>query len=311
MRRPGSIFLFAIVIGALLSALVYRNLSAQRADIEAARRAMQLGTVDVLVANEAISIGSNINPTQVRTVRWPADIQPEGALRDASAVSGRIARTAIDKNQPIVETQLVNEGTGLLPLLITQGMRGISVRVDDVTGVSGFVTPNSRVDVLVSGNDGKENSEQKSKVILQNVKVLAIGKSIEQKDNKPVEVPTVTLLVSPEDAEKLTLAARQDPVRLALRNYRDDEYVGTRGISTRTLFGDEPPPPPPAAPTVKASVRRAPPPRYAVDVLLGSKMIRQEFEQPAAHERYRAIPEASAPSLSQSNFPEVEGTTGG
>ncbi len=130
MRRPGTIFLFAIVIGALCSALVYRNLSGQRAEIEAARRAMELGTVDVLVASEPISIGGRVESAQVKTVRWPADIQPDGAIRDSSGVVGRIARTAIDKNQPIVESQLVNEGTGLLPLLITEGMRGISVRVE-------------------------------------------------------------------------------------------------------------------------------------------------------------------------------------
>jgi len=277
MRRPGTIFLFAIVIGALCSALVYRNLSGQRADIEAARRAMELGTVDVLVASQPISIGGRIDAGAVKTVRWPADIQPEGAVRDSSAVVGRIARTGIDKNQPIVESQLVNEGTGLLPLLITEGMRGISVRVDDVTGVSGFITPNSRVDVLVSGTDNVENGEQKSKVILQNVKVLAIGRSIEQKDNKPVEVPTVTLLVTPQDAEKLTLAARQDPVRLALRNYRDEEFVGTPGMTQKALFGYAPPPPAAVSP-VHVAARKPPPPRYVVDVLLGTKVMRQEFD---------------------------------
>src|SRR5206468_2579762 len=98
-----------------------------------------------------------------------------------------------------------------------------------VTGVSGFITPNSRVDVVVSGNPGGEN-DLLSKVVLQNIRVLAIGTSIEQRDNKPVEVPTVTLLVTPQDAEKLTIATRQEPVRLALRNYRDEEAVQTTGV---------------------------------------------------------------------------------
>jgi len=281
MRRPGIIFLFAIVIGALLSALIYGNLKSQRAELEAARRAMELGTTDVLVASEEIPIGTRIAAGQVHTVRWPADIQPEGAVRDASAVVGRIARAGIDKNQPVVESQLVNEGTGLLPLLIPGGMRGISVKVDEVTGVSGFITPNSRVDVLVAGNDGSSTGEQKSKVILQNVKVLATGKSIEQKDDKPIEVPTVTLLVTPADAERLTLATRSDPVRLALRSFRDDEVVGTPGISTRALYGYEPEVA--AAPEVKVARKPAPPP-VIVDVLLGSKVVRQEFDQ-NGHER--------------------------
>jgi pilus assembly protein CpaB len=311
MRRPGTIFLFAIVIGALFSALVYRNLSSQRAEIEAARRAMELGTVDVLVASQPITVGTRIETAQVKTVRWPADIQPDGAIRDAGAVNGRIARTTIDKNQPIVASQLVDEGTGLLPLLITEGMRGISVKVDDVTGVSGFITPNSRVDVLVSGNDGTENGEQKSKVILQNVKVLATGKSIEQKDNKPVEVPTVTLLVTPQDAERLTLAAHQEPVRLALRNYRDEEFVGTSGISTKALFGYTPPPPaPPAsAAPMKVVTHRAPPAPYVVDVLLGTKVMRQEFNKTEVRQPERGADEGPE-TLSHSTAIGGPGTPG-
>ncbi len=307
MRRPGIIFLFAIVIGALLSALVYGNLKSQRAELEAAREAMNRGTVEVLVASEEIPIGSRITANQVRAARWPADIQPEGAQHDTSAIVGRIARTGIDKNQPVVESQLVNEGAGLLPLLITDGMRAISVKVDDVTGVSGFITPNSRVDVLVAGSDGGPAGEQKSKVILQNVKVLATGKSVEQKDDKPVEVPTVTLLVSPGDGEKLTLATRTDPVRLALRSYRDDEYVTTSGVSTRALYGYVPESPPAA---VKVKAHKPPPPPWIVDVLLGSKVVRQEFE-PGGHERARMQEPEVMPDTSESRNHGPEETVGG
>ncbi len=276
MRRPGIIFLFAIVIGALLSALVYGNLKTQRAELDAARQAMELGTVGVLVASESIPIGSRIDAEKVKTVRWPANIQPDGALADVNVVVGRIARTGIERNQPLVQSQLVDEGTGLLPLLIPEGMRGISVKVDDVTGVSGFITPNSRVDVLIAGTDMSGGSgEQKSKLILQNVRVLATGKSIEQKDDKPVEVPTVTLLVNPEDAEKVTLASQQNPVRLALRSYRDQEFVGTPGISTKALYGGFVPE---AAP-IEIAGEKPPsgPAPYVVEVFLGSKVFRQEF----------------------------------
>jgi pilus assembly protein CpaB len=274
MRRPGIIFLFAIVIGALLSALVYGNLKTQRAELEAARQAMALGTTDVLVASEPIAIGSRIEAGQVRTVRWPANIQPDGALTDSTTVVGRIARTGIDRNQPVVQSQLVDEGAGLLPLLIPPGMRGISVRVDDVTGVSGFITPNSRVDVLAAGNDGNATGEQKSKLILQNVRVLATGKSVEQKDDKPIEVPTVTLLVYPADAEKVTLASQQNPVRLALRSYRDQEYVETPGIATRALYGYAP------EPVIETGAPSKPRPApYVVEVLMGSKIFRQEFDR--------------------------------
>src|SRR5207244_6238143 len=100
--------------------------------------------------------------------------------------------------------------------------------------------------------------EQRSKVILQNIRVLATGTSIEQRNDKPVEVPTVTLLVSPEDAEKLTLATRQEPVRLALRNYQDEDVVRTPGISTRALLGGEGKPVRPAADTGANAASRYP-----------------------------------------------------
>jgi pilus assembly protein CpaB len=171
----------------------------------------------------------------------------------------------------------VPKGAGLLPLLITDGMRGMSVRVDTVTGVSGFVTPNSRVDVLVSGdpNDEAKEGDKKGKVILQNVRVLATGKDIEQKDEKPVEVPTVTLLVSPEDAEKLTIATRAEAVRLTLRNYRDEEIIPTAGIAMKTLF--QPDPGAKGAPQSSAPSDKAPHAHAGggVQILLGDKVTRQ------------------------------------
>lgn len=275
MRRPGSILLIAIVIGALTSAWVYRYLRSQQAAIEAARNTSTTAAVDVVVASTTIPIGTRLEANQLKTVRWPADAEPEGALRTPdAAIAGSIARTTIEKNQPLRQSDLVNAQVGLLPMLITDGMRAMSVRVDNVTGVSGFITPNSRVDVLVSGTPEGE-SGQVSKLVLQNIRVLATGTSIEQRDNKPVEVPTVTLLVSPQDAEKLTLATRQEPVRLALRNYRDEEAVHTAGVTVQALFGQERHPVPLAAPMV--AKRHEPSPRYGVEVILGEKFTRQEL----------------------------------
>jgi pilus assembly protein CpaB len=237
MQRPGTIFLLSIVLGALFSALVYRYLKEQQSQLDTARKAKSGETVSVVVADEAIPVGTLIEPGRVRIVQWPIDLDPEGAARATEDVAGSIARTSIERNQPILKSSLIPKGAGLLPLLITDGMRGISVKVDSVTGVSGFITPNSRVDVLVSGTpEIGGNQEQRSKLILQNIRVLATGTTIEQKDEKPVDVPTVTLLVTPADAERLTLAARQEPVRLALRNYRDEELTNTPGIGTRALF---------------------------------------------------------------------------
>jgi pilus assembly protein CpaB len=278
MQRPGTIFLLSIVLGALFAALVYRYVNEQQAAVERARLAATGTSVDVVVADKPIPVGTRIEADQLRVASWPADLEPQGAIRSVDQAVGSIARVSIERNQPMQQSIMVPKGAGLLPLLITDGMRGMSVRVDSVTGVSGFITPNSRVDVLSSGNPTSDaaQGDQKGKVILQNVRVLATGTSIEQKDEKPVEVPTVTLLVSPEDAEKLTLATKQEPVRLALRNYRDDDIVPTAGIALKTLF--QPDPGAKGAPQSSAPAEKAPRTRAGgggVQILLGDKVTRQ------------------------------------
>jgi pilus assembly protein CpaB len=284
MRRPGNLLLLAIVIGALAAALVYRRMSALRSEIEAARQtAPSAGTVDVVVASDTIPVGTRIGESQVKVVAWPEKLVPEGSISDPKSVLNQVAKVTIEKNQPLSSSQFVGQNAEVLPMMIPDGMRAMSVRVDDVTGVSGFITPNSRVDVLVAGSPAGEGNEgQRSKLVLQGIRVLAIGKSITQQQDKPVEVPTVTLLVSPEDAERLTLATKYEPVRLALRNYSDDQMVGTPGLSTATLFGTPerkvvasapqaaPPPPPPGQPPRHR-------PRYSVEVLLGEHVTRQEL----------------------------------
>jgi len=278
MRRPGNILLLAIVIGALAAALVYRYVRDQQQIMEAALKAARTTsetapTVSVVVANEMMPIGTKVEPSQVHVVAWPQDAQPEGAISDPATVSGRFARVSIEKNQPLTQSQFVDAATGLLPMLITEGMRGMSVRVDNVTGVSGFIMPNSRVDILVAANfeEGGGDKGMRSKVVLQNVRVLATGMTVEQHDNKPVEVPTVTLLVSPEDAEKLTLATREGSVQLALRNYRDEDTVVTPGATTAALFGKVEVPS--AAPVKAVRPRQRAP--YTVEILLGDKLTRQ------------------------------------
>ncbi len=279
MRRPGNIFLLAIIIGALASALVYRHLKSQEQALQQALQQKQQPqqiapvTMPVVVAKDTIAIGTQIDPGQLKVVPWPVDVPVEGAFSDPAAAAGHVARMRIEKNQPLTQDQLVTSNAGLLPLLISDGMRGMSVKVDNVTGVSGFITPDSRVDVLIAGTpEGMGDNQRRSKLILQNVRVLASGMTIERKDNKPVEVPTVTLLVSPEDAEKLTLASREGPVQLALRNYKDEELVTTPGATTAILYGRRPEAP--AAPRVKVE-RRERAPGYSVEILLGDRMTRQ------------------------------------
>ena len=147
------------------------------------------------------------------------------------------------------------------------------MRVNDIDGVGGFVLPGDHVDVSLTRQIDKSNAT--TEVVLQNVRVLATGSFIEQKDEKPVDVPTVTLLVSPEDAEKLTLATRGEAVRLVLRNYRDEEIIPTAGVNLKTLF--QPDPGAKGAPQSSAPSDKAPRTRAGggIQVLLGDKVTRQ------------------------------------
>lgn len=269
MRRPANLLFLALLIAALGAALVYRYLRGQQEALDEAKTRALGSVVEVVVADELIPIGSRIKDSQVKVVRWPKDAEPEGALYKPDAAVNRVARVTIQKNQPIVNSQLVTEAAGLLPLLIPEGRRAMSVKVDKVSGVSGFITPNSFVDVLASGQvDRAGEREERSKLILQNIKVLAIGTEIEQKDDGAVEVPTVTLLVLPDEAEKLTLATRRDPIRLALRNYRDNSDVATPGLSMNELFGRT------GRPVRNGKVAPA---RPSMEILLGETRTRQSY----------------------------------
>ena len=278
MRKPANIFLIALLIAAVGAALVYRFLSLQQAELDRARASAVGAVVDVAVAAVAIDIGTRLKPEHIRIVKWPKDAAPANAVGDPEALVGKIARLSIRHHQPFLVSDLTSESAGIMPLLIEDGMRAISVKVDKVTGVSGFITPSSRVDVLATGTiDGKDGTrEDRSKLLLQNVRVMATGTHIEMVDGGSVEVPTVTLLVTPEEAEKVALVARRDPVFLALRGFRDNAEVETEGALLERMFlnGNKAPEAPPPV-----KVTGGPPPKKGptVEILLGETRTRQAY----------------------------------
>ncbi|MGO9621755.1 MAG: Flp pilus assembly protein CpaB [Desulfobaccales bacterium] len=194
----------------------------------------------VMVAAADISPGTIITKAMVKSVTWPRELIPPKAAGTPEQLEGRIINTPVSAGETILLTRLAPEGTAAgLAGLLTEGKRALSVRVDDVSGVAGFVHPGDHVDVLMEmAKPG--SAEHFSKTILQNIVVLSAGQTWEQgRDEKPVVVNTVTLVLTTAQAEIMNLASNQGKIRLALRNRNDVAELATRGVDTSNLLGSD------------------------------------------------------------------------
>jgi pilus assembly protein CpaB len=192
----------------------------------------------VAVAARDLPLGTLLRAEDVRLIDWRGDAVPQGFITSTDAVVGRGLITPVRVNEVILEGKLATREAGAgLAITIPEGMRAVSVRVDDVIGVAGFVLPGTRVDVMLTLPPKLERRETVTQVILQNMKVLAAGQIVQQDaQGKPITVPVLTLMVTPEDGELLVLAANEGKIQLALRNTLDDAEVRTAGIDTRRLL---------------------------------------------------------------------------
>lgn len=235
MRRPIIFVLLAGLVALVAALVVYSALKKREAEVEQAK----VQSVDIAVAAHALGIGTKLDPSSVKTARWSRDSLPPGAFTDPSAVMNKYTKASFVENQPIVADWLFSgeKNAGVLPLLIPTGMRALSVPVDEVSDIAGFVLPHAHVDILVSVTNGQKPL---SKIVLQNVEVLAIAQDIEQINDKPQVVHVVTMLVTPDQAERLTLASGQGGLRLALRNYDDQNVVETNGVTVAQLMNEQP-----------------------------------------------------------------------
>jgi len=203
-------------------------------------RTVTIPTRPVVVAAADLNLGTELGRDDLRIIDWPANAVPAGAFSDTAEVVGRGLILPVIEYQPILPMALASkeEGAGLPPV-IPQGLRAVSVRVNEVIGVAGYVLPGTRVDVVATVNPTDQRTDITSKVILTNVQVLAAGTKIERDTdkNKPVPVTVVTLLVDPDEAERLTLASSEGKIQLALRNPLDKATPETRGIRPAALLG--------------------------------------------------------------------------
>jgi pilus assembly protein CpaB len=278
-RRVQLILLVAFVVASLCCYGVYR--------IVGNRVAASRGTTTrVVVAATDIRLGTVLKDTDLGTVELAGAI-PKGAIVDKRQVIGRGVISDIYQGEPILESRLAAPGAGGgLAATIQQGMRACAVRVDDVVGVAGFVTPGMHVDVLISGvppgDPTAGNEGPKVKTLLQNIEVLSAGQDIERDaDGKPKSSQVVNLLVTPEQAEQLSLASSQTRIQLVLRNPLDTATVAPPGTAVASLFTGvkaQPPVFPKARPAVGAPHAAAAPPKvFMVQVFNGTKRNDEKF----------------------------------
>jgi pilus assembly protein CpaB len=267
----------ALAIGLLVSFSVYnrlRNLAGSGNE----------RAVRVVVATRDIAVGAKLDTPDVATITIPESAVPPGAFSEPAKVLGRGAVLPMGKGEFILSSKLaaLNAGAGL-PSLIPPGMRAVSVRVNDVVSVAGFVQPGTRVDVLATGNQGNGNDRQTT-TVLENVAVIAVGKNLDR--NAPTDAPAaavITLLVSPDDAQKLALVSQEGRIQLSLRNPLDTKKGGIEATRTSSLYpGGKPADTEPKAKVHRAAVKATPAtPRapYAVEMIRGSKRDETKFEE--------------------------------
>lgn len=203
-------------------------------------------TNEVVVAKVEIPVGSRIIREQLTVAQFPADVTPEGAISTIDdKLIGRVVVSAISPRDPVTEVKLAPVGSlGGLSSVIPEGYRAMTVKVDDVVGISGFIMPGTLVDIVVviQPPKGSSNEEMISKIVLQNIKVLANGQNIDKpKNDREVErsVRAVTLQVTPEQAEKLALAGSEGKLQLVMRNSVDQADEQTSGANKRSLLNGE------------------------------------------------------------------------
>lgn len=247
MRRQAIFFVvLAVLLGGLAALLALQVL---RSSDDGPSTTREMATENVVVAVQDIPFGALVEMEDVTTAEWPADALPEGYSRSPSEVVGRGALLPIRANEPILSSKLALPEAGAgLSINIPEGLRALTVRVNDVVGVAGFVRPGHRVDVFVTADGQAGDPQSTTKLLLQNVPVAATGVTIEPNpQGEPEQVSNATLHLTPDQAERLIMAAGNASIQLALRNPLDGDTVETQGVRFSQLIAGAPAPRPVAS----------------------------------------------------------------
>jgi len=237
-RRLWVIMLLALGSGGLADFFALRYLREQTPRLIAA----ETPRAKVAIAAHDMTLGTILSAEDVKLIDWPEDALPPGYVSTADEIVGRGLISPVRANEVLLETKLaVKDAGGGLAISVPEGMRAVSVRVDEVIGVAGFVLPATRVDVMVTLPPKPPRSETMTQVFLQNLLVLAAGQLVQQDaEGKPVIVAVITLLVAPEQGELLVLGANEGKIQLALRNTLDLDDIETRGAQVSDLLRTRP-----------------------------------------------------------------------
>ena len=272
-QRIGGGLAISLVVGLLAGIFVFTQFKKMAL-------AKSMPTIQVVVSAKPLPLGTRLQPSDLRLVTWPAAEPVQGMFTRIDDCVNRAVITSMVENEPLLEGKLApKDGGAGLSATIPDGMRAVSVSVNDVIGVAGFVVPGTMVDVIVTGGTNYGNV---TRTILENVRVMAAGQKVEQdREGKPQTVPVITLLVSPEDANSLTMASTQGRIQLALRNTLDSKKVDPAPVLQAFLFGGVPTPPMPTGLKVaRATPKPAPPPppeAFNVEVIRGDKKEESKF----------------------------------
>src|SRR5215467_12310161 len=223
----------ALVIAFAFSSIVYKQ-------FEKVSAPQTTSTQALVVAAMPLPLGTRLDTSNTRMIQWPTNQQVAGMFSKQEDVLNRAIITPLAENEPILEGKLAPKEAGAgLSATIPEGMRGISVAVNEVVGVAGFVIPGTMVDGLVTGHPVGQDSAKGdiTRTVLENVRVLAAGQRVEQdREGKPQTVAVITLLVTPDDASKLVMASNDGRIQLALRNTIDTKKNDPPTIQQADLF---------------------------------------------------------------------------
>lgn len=233
LLKPKMIFLLAVVSG-LLAFYGFRRYIEQREE----EVKMPLATRPVVVSAENLTLGTTLNWDNLQVTEWPENIVPKGSFQEKKDLDGRVIKTAVTAGEAILASKLALKGSsGGVSSLIPKGMRAMSIAVNVVSGVSGFILPNTWVDILMTIKpSSSDKTKTLTKTILEYVQVLAVDQIYKENDDDPITVKSVTLLVAPEDAERLALAGNEGKLQLTLRNTADSELYKTDGVLLSQLL---------------------------------------------------------------------------